>query len=181
MSTNSWQETLVTTQVDGAALTNSVAATSLLPGQAKVILPSQFFSTPGKTLRIKGSGRLSNIVTTPGTLTLDVRLNSTPIIVFNGGAMQMSATAGTNNTIRFELVLIARTVGAGTATTLMATGMAQCVGLAAATTLLPATAPAVGTGFDMTVANVLDLFGTFSIANAGNSFTLHTYTVESLN
>ena len=127
------------------------------------------------------SGRLSNIITTPGTFTLDVRLNSTPIVVFNGGAMQMSATAGTNNTIQFEIVLISRTVGTGTASTILGTGAAQCVGLTATPTLLPATAPAVGAGFDMTVANVLDLFGTFSISNAGNAFTLHNYTVEAMN
>jgi hypothetical protein len=181
MSLNSWVETLIASQVDGPVLNTSVAATSLLPGQAKLILPSQFFSTPGKAVRIKGSGRLSNIVTTPGTFTLDVRLNSTPIIVFNGGAMQMSATVGTNNTFRFEMELVARTVGSGTATTLIGTGTVQCSGMTATPTLMPATAPAVGTGFDMTVANVIDLFGTFSISNVGNSFTLHTYTVESLN
>lgn len=191
MSLNTWQETLVTSQVDGSPLSNTTTATSLLPSQAKYTLPSQFFSVPGKAIRIKGMGRLSNIVTTPGTFTLDVRLNSTPIIVFNGGAMQMSTTAHTTLPIWFEILLTCRTVGSGTAATLMGQGTAisQALSLTAvadsattpASLLIPNTAPAVGTGFDSTVANVVDLFGAFSIANAGNGFTLHQYVLESLN
>lgn len=191
MSLNTWQETLVTSQVDGPPLNTSTTATSLLPSQAKYTLPSQFFSVAGKQLLIKGAGRLSNIVTTPGTFTLDVRLNSTPIIVFNGGAMQMSSTAHTNLPVFFEILLTCRTVGNGTSATLIGQGwaLAQPLSLTAvadsttspATILMPNTAPAVGTGFDSTVANVLDLFGTFSISNAANGFTLHQFSVQSLN
>jgi hypothetical protein len=47
--------------------------------------------------------------------------------------------------------------------------------------MTPATAPAVGTGFDSTVANLLDLFAGFSISNAGNGIQVFGYTVESLN
>jgi hypothetical protein len=191
MSLNTWVETLITSQVDGAALANTTTATSLLPGAAKYVLPSGHFSNIGKAMRIRGMGRLSNIVTTPGTFTLDVRFNSTPIIVFNGGAMQMSTTAHTSLPIWFEILLTCRAIGSGTAANLMGQGWAssQSLSLTAvadsttspATLLIPNTAPAVGTGFDSTVANVVDLFGAFSIANAGNSFTLHQYTLESLN
>lgn len=190
MSINSWQETLVSSQVDGPPLNTSTSATSLLPGQAKYTLPSGHFSI-GKQLLIKGAGRISNIVTTPGTFTLDVRLNSTPIIVFNGGAMQLSSTAHTTLPFYFEILLTCRAVGSGTATNLMGQGYAlsQALSLTAvadsattpATLLLPNTTPAVGTGFDNTVANLLDLFGTFSISNAANGFTLHQYSVQSLN
>jgi hypothetical protein len=50
----------------------------------------------------------------------------------------------------------------------------------ALTTMLPATAPVVGTGFDSTVTNVVDLFGTWSLSNA-NSIQVHKFTLTSLN
>lgn len=190
MSLQTWQETLISSIIDGGSLSNSTTATSLLDGSAKFVLPANFFST-GKVLRITFAGRLSNIVTTPGTLTLSVRLNSTPIIVFNGGAMQMSTTAHTTLPIVGSILLTCRTIGAGTTANLMGQGVATSQGLALtavvdstttpATLLMPNTAPAVGTGFDSTVANVVDLFGAFSIANAGNLIQIHQYTLESLN
>jgi len=47
--------------------------------------------------------------------------------------------------------------------------------------LLPNAAPAVGTGFDSTAAQAVNLFGTWSVANAANSILTHQYMVESLN
>jgi hypothetical protein len=44
---------------------------------------------------------------------------------------------------------------------------------------LQASTPVVGTGFDSTVANVIDLTATFSLT--GNSITLHDYALESMN
>jgi hypothetical protein len=45
---------------------------------------------------------------------------------------------------------------------------------------IPATAPAVGTGFDSTIANILDFWTGFSIPNSGNGIQLYNYTVEQL-
>jgi hypothetical protein len=48
-------------------------------------------------LSIRAAGRVSNIVTTPGTLTLDVRIGPTSnIIVANGGAMALNTVAKAN-------------------------------------------------------------------------------------
>jgi len=46
---------------------------------------------------------------------------------------------------------------------------------------VPATAPAVGTGFDSTVANVLDFFAGFSISDAANTVKIEIFSVEALN
>lgn len=43
----------------------------------------------------------------------------------------------------------------------------------------PNTAPAVGTGFDSTIAQTLDLFVAQSVSNAGNGFQLQQYSVKS--
>ena len=47
--------------------------------------------------------------------------------------------------------------------------------------MLVASAPAVGTGFDQTVNNTSDLQAKWSIANAANSITVHTYALWALN
>lgn len=186
MSSNSWNQTLVTAQVDGTALANSTTATSIIPAAAKFVLPSNLFQ-PGTKLRIKAAGRISTVVTTPGNLTLDVRFGST--VVFNGGAMALNVAAQTNATWDFEAELTCRAIGA--AASLMGIGKwasraslnAPAVGttLGVGIALLPDTAPAVGSTFDSTASQAVDFFGTFSVANAANSIQLHQYELILLN
>lgn len=194
MATQGYSTTLATLQTDGPSLSNSTTATSLIgaatnvSAQAKYTLPANFFYI-GKTLRIKAVMRVSNLVTTPGTLTLDVRLGS--VIVFNGGAMQLSSTAHTTLPVFVEILLTCRAVGPGTTSNLIGQGTASGLPLsltavADSTTspaglLIPNTNPAVGTGFDSTAAQQVDLFGTFSIANAANLVQLTQYTLEDIN
>lgn len=184
-------ECLTTMQGAGPNLTASTAATSLLNAQAKMYLKPGFFDRPGKACVIEFEGQLGNIVTTPGTLTLDVRMGPTSnIIVFNGGAMQLSSTVHTALPIIGRVKLTCRSIGNGTAATLMGQGMvtAQALSLTAvadstttpATLLMPNTTPAVGTGFDSTVAMVVDLFGTFSLNNA-NAIQIQQFAFYELN
>jgi len=191
MSKQIWMEALGNAQGDGSALSNSTTATSILPAPAKVGLYANYFDQIGKALRITAAGRVSNIVTTPGTLTLDVRMGPTSnIVVFNGGAMQLSTTAHTNVPWYLEVLLTLRALGSGTSANLMGQGLcwSQALSISGAdpTTghsflMIPNTAPAVGTGFDSTSAMIIDLFAAFSIANAGNAITCHQFLVESLN
>ena len=189
MSVQFWQETLVTAQTDGTALASSTTATSIIPAAARYTLPANYFYI-GKMLRIKFAGQLSNIVTTPGTLTLDVRMGPTSnIVVFNGAAMQLSTTAHTTLPIVGEIILTCRAIG--TSANFMGQGWAlsQALSLTAvadstttpAHLLMPNTTPAVGTNCDSTVAMVVDLFGTFSINNAGNRIQINQYSLESMN
>jgi hypothetical protein len=190
MGFQTWAETLIASTVDGPTLVTSATATSLLPSSAKFVLPANSLYV-GRRLRVVAWGRLSNIVTTPGTLALDVRFNSTPIVVFSGGAMQMSTTAHTTLPLRIIIDLTVRAIGSGTAANLMGQGVATGLPLSltavadsandVASLMIPNTTPAVGTGFDSTVPNVVDLFGTFSISNAGNGITIHQYALEALN
>jgi hypothetical protein len=189
VSLQTWQETLISAQVDGTALTASTTATSILPAAARYTLPANYFSI-GKAMRIKAWGRMSNIVTTPGTLTLDIRMGPTSnIIVFTGGAISLNAVAQTNESWMAEIALTCRAIGSGSNANLMGEGIfySRCVvGCAAVTvgtaglTLMPDTAPAVGTGFDSTVSMTVDMFATWSLNNA-NSIQIHQFTLESLN
>jgi hypothetical protein len=189
----SFQECLITSQIDGTALANSTTATSIIPAAARFTLPSNFFWVPGKAIRVKASGRISTVVTTPGNLTLDVRFGTvaTPIVVFNGGASALNVVAQTNAAWDFEATLTCRAIGAATAANMI--GVAKWISRASlnapavgtttgvGTVLLPDTAPVVGTGFDSTITNVVDFFATFSVANAANSIQVHQYSLESLN
>ena len=73
MPRQSWTGLLVSQQADGTALNTSTTETSILSGQAKYTVPANFLSDVGQTLRIRAMGRVSNIVTSPGTLTLRVK------------------------------------------------------------------------------------------------------------
>ncbi len=190
MSRQGWQETLALLQADGPAVTGT-AQTSLLgttsnaSSAAKITLPANFFGPDGvgRGLRLTAKGRISNIVTTPGTLLFEVKFGS--IVVFSAGAVSLNVVAKTNVSWIMDVLLTCRAVGSGTLTNLLGIGQFQSesvVGAAAGTTVaasLPASAPAVGNGFDSTAAQTVDLFATFSLT--GNSITMHEYMLESLN
>lgn len=180
MSLQTWRETLINSQVDGATLNTFTTAVSILPPAARLTLPSNFFSVIGKALKVRAQGRISTF--TSGTLTFAINFGTiaTPIIVFTSQALTMVASQ-TNLTFDLEVELAARAIGSGTTANMMGIGRLMCAAATAALTLLPASAPAVGTGFDSTITNVVDLFAGWSVSNAANSITVHSYSVESLN
>lgn len=191
MTFQSWQEVLISASSDGTALTNSTTATSLLPAAARKTIPPNFLYV-GQQLRLLATGRISNVVTTPGTLTLDLRLGPTSnIAAFTTGAMQLSTTAHTNVAWWLEALLTVRAIGNSTNANLFgqARFSSQAASLTAvadsattpATLLGPNSAPAVGTGFDSTVANIADLYGTFSVASGSNSIQCHQFSLQALN
>jgi hypothetical protein len=184
---NTYQGVLVSQSGDGTAVTGTTEGSVLL-GDAKFTLPSKFLLYPGQALRLRAMGRISNIVTTPGTLTFRVKFNSTPIIVAASPAFQLNAVAKTNVTWVLDWDLTVRTTGSGTAATFMHSGQWQSESVVGSpvpasggsgTLTIPSSAPAVGTGFDSTVANLIDLTAQFSLT--GNSIQCHTYKLESLN
>jgi hypothetical protein len=192
MPSQEWGQTIFpgAMGVDGAALTASTTPTSILHATAKVPLYANFFWRVGKRIAIVAAGRISNIVTTPGTLTLDVRMGPTSnIVVANGGAMSLNTVAKTNVPWLLYWELTCRAIGNGTSANLMHQGewtSESVIGSGvptaggAGTHMLPNAAPAVGTGFDSTVSMVIDLFATWSLNNA-NSITCHQFHVQELN
>ena len=191
MSRQTWSETLMAMEQSGTQLSASTTPTSLLHSSGKFTLPPNFFSI-GKAIRITFAGRISNLVTTPGTLTLDIRMGPTSnIVVYNGDAMQLSSTVHTDVPVMGDIMMTCRAIGGGTSANLLSQGRitSQALSLTAvadstttpATLLMPNTNPAVGTGFDSTVAMVVDMFGTFSVNNAANKVQVHQFWLESLN
>lgn len=182
MSIATAHNTLVNALVDGPTLTAAAAATCI-PTGALITLPPNFFYI-GKKLKILVAGRISCVITTPGTARFDVRLHSTPIVAFDTGALNLNTTAKTDVPFQLEIDLTCRSIGSGTSATLMGVARFQSeavVGSAANTAggngslLAPVGAPAVGTGFDSTAANLLNLFFTQTVATG--SMTVHQYQV----
>jgi hypothetical protein len=167
---------LQTLQADGAAVTTNGADTSVLLGAAKYTLPASFLQFIGQDLRIRAAGRAST-TTGSNTLTFKVLFNATPIVVFNGGAITLVASQ-TNQTWEVDITLTVRAIGSGTVANLMGVGRfnASTALLAVTTQMLPATAPAVGTGFDSTAANLVDFTANWSAT--GNSLTCHQFCLD---
>jgi hypothetical protein len=189
MPIQSWVQTLVDSQVDGAAYANSTTAnTPLQPTVAAYTFPANFFDTIGKALRVTASGRIS---VSGSALTLNIGFAlgtlATPIIVFAGGVNNLVATAKTNVTWFLQIDLTLRAIGTGTSANFMGTGFLlseACLGSAAnvaVVQMLPLAAPAVGTGFDSTLTQYAQLVATWGTASASNTIQVHQYKLESLN
>jgi hypothetical protein len=184
MSLQTWQETLITSQVDGSAIT-AAAATSMLPEAAKYTLPANFFSI-GKQLLIKASGRISSVITTPGTARYDVRFGGT--VVFDGlAALLDSVAAHTNVGWTLEILLTCRAIGSsanlfgqGGWTSEDILGVPATAPKGVLTAILPwNSAPAVGSNFDSTTSQQVDVFFTQTVATG--SMTCHQFSLVALN
>lgn len=189
MPSASIPQPLTIAQADGTAITNSTVQASIIPAENKWIFPAGWLQDQKvKKLKIKAFGRISNVVTTPGTLLFEVRMGPTSnIAVFAPAAFNLNTTAKTNVLWQLEIDMWLRTMGAGTAAAFMSAGSftsESVVGAAAgvaAEVKLPASAPAVGTGFDSSVANVFDLQAKFSVNTATTSIQTHGFELWSEN
>lgn len=182
-------ETIVAQHSQGTLFNTYTTAKTVIPATSLITLPSNYVKI-GSTFEITVIGGLSNIVTTPGTVTMQMMMGSA--IAFTTGAIQLNATAHTLLPFRLDVMLTCRAVGSGTSANFMGTGRLQGIqptltaGQTDATNTggifsSPATAPTVGAGFDSTIANILDFWTGFSISNAGNGIQVEQYIVKSLN
>jgi len=179
MSQNSWNQTLARSRKSGTALTNTTTATSILPGAERFNVPSNIWEV-GTVLQVKVGGRISTAASSPGTLTLDCRVGSVVVFTATTGTL---ATSASNLTWIAEIELLCQTVDSGTGTTLFGFGDLRSFALSATVPWapLPASSPAVGTGFDNTVSGFFDVFATWSVANASNSIRCDFYKIRAEN
>lgn len=174
-------ELLWSQDVDGPALANTTTPTSIL--HSSVVLPfsALWMDRDGKRFTLRGRGRVSSIATTPGTLTLDLKLGA--IVIASSGALSLNTVAKTNTPWWLDWDLTLRSRGNGTLGSFMHQGRWESHSVigspaptagGAGTHVIPYNAaPAVGNGFDSTATALLDLIATWSIANAGNSIQVH--------
>jgi hypothetical protein len=70
--------------------------------------------------RVRATGRISTLVTTPGTLTLALRLAA--VDVFTSGAMTLNIVAQTNTPWILDAIMTVRAVGATTTANILGQG-----------------------------------------------------------
>lgn len=172
-------------QADGSAYTNSTTPTSIINAQAKPVLRAGRLASIGDSFELFAAGRITSPAAPANTLTLSVKFTdsaATAVTVATGGAMTLNASAKTNVPWVLRWWFTVRSVGSGTSCTLMHQGIwisEDVVGSGvptaggAGTAMLPNSAPAVGTGFDSTLQNTVDLMATWSGAAATYSITCH--------
>lgn len=178
MSSNSWAQTLITAQTAGTALT-AAAAASALPAAARFSFPPNQLKV-GDTFSVRATGIISCVVTTPGTARFDVRFGSA--VVWDSGAINLNIVAKTSVPWTLDLYLTVRSIGASTSATIIGQGVWQSeAGIASplptvggnASFNVPVSGVAVGTGFDSTASNFIDLFFTQTVATG--SMTLQQF------
>lgn len=187
MSLGYW-ETLASISGDGTALT-AAARASLLQGAGKQGL----FTLPpnklrvGDVLRIRASGRISCVVTTPGTARWDLSFGVAGVAAMDTLAIPLNIVAKVNVPWVLDMEGIVRAIGnagnifwqgfwlseAALNTAVPATGPGP-----GGNTLPYNTAPVVGSNVDMTVAQILDFNWTQTVATG--SITLHNYALSLL-
>lgn len=189
MSLQTFQETLVSQSIAGTAFGTFTTAKTVIPPICLVQLPPNYFYI-GKQMRTTVRGAVGSLVTTPGTITFQIMMGS--IVVWTSGAIQLNATAHTTLPFTLTVDWTVRAIGVTTSANVL--GMGSLSGVmftltagqtdganSSATMQVPATAPAVGTGFDSTIANIMDFFVGFSISSAANTIQIQQYIVEALN
>lgn len=183
-------QVLVSQAAAGSSFATYTTAKTVLPAESLVTLPKWFY-VPGRRLEIQVGMSISNIVTTPGLMNFAMKMGTAaaPISVFSSGNIQLNATAHTLLPAWLDIALTCRANADGAAgATLL--GMGRICGvmftLTAAQTdaancpgefPLPATAPAVGTGFDNSIENILDFWVGFTISDAANLVRVESYRV----
>lgn len=169
---------------DGPTLTAAAAATCL-PVTALYTFPPNSVQI-GTTLRITAMGRVSTVVTTPGTMRFDVRLGGT--VIYDSGAYVLRTTVATTVPWWFEALITCRANGASG--NFFGFGRLQSQnligGVSAATgdstSIVSAVstggdaAPAVGGSVNTTISNAFDFF--FTQTAATGSLTVHNFVME---
>ena len=114
------------------------------------------------------------------------------MIVFDSGALTTNTTAHAAIPAEFEIFLKVITTGVTTTATVIGhgrvtsrvfvrSGATADPVLTDSTFIIPGTTPAASTGFDSTIANILDFKALCSQSDASNGVTTYNYTVEDLN
>ncbi len=172
-------ETLVTSQIAGAAHT-AATAVSMLPPAAVKTLPANFFDVIGKQLIIDAWGTVTSVITTPGVARFDVRAGGT--VIFDSLAVLLDTVAGhTAVGWHLHLELTCRAIGAagsfwgqGTWICEDILGVPATAPKGVLTAILPwNSAPAVGGTIDTTLAQAIDLHHTQTVSSG--SLTCQAY------
>lgn len=181
MARNTWIETL-SVQGAGTAITNT---TSELPLFNDVSIPAGYM-VPGRILNITMAGKVSSVVTTPGTMTFRVRWGGVGgTLLVTSGALTQNVILQTDKTWFAQICVQCITDGA--AGTFLTWGQMQRGNCAAAVVadmtpdLLPASGLAVVSSLDTTTVKLLSVTAQASVSTATTSIQGLGYKLASEN
>jgi len=187
MGANNWVETLDSITSDGTQVSNTVSETVICPD---FNIPA-YYMVPGRTLEIFASGVMSNVVTTPGTLTMRIRWGGVAGTVLLATAAQgLDTTAHTNALWNLYAQIVCRS--AGSSGTFMGSGWFGAFNLLSSTAanLLPALMGSAGTPgssgnaavtVDTTTAKLLSISAQFSVATSPTNLTCQNRILKTIN
>lgn len=177
-------EALIEAQTAGTALT-AAARASATPSHARKVLAPNTFRFVGQQFRLRAAGRISCVITTPGTARFDLSFGAN--VVFDTGAMNLNVVAKANVGWWLDVLLTLRAIGS--AANLMGQGIwvseagvgnpVPTAGGSAPFVVPYNTPPVVGANFDSGASQLADLFFTQTVATG--SMTLEQMSLESLN
>lgn len=181
---------LVNQRAAGTLLNSYTTAKSVINPQAVYALPPRKM-VPGDMLQIRASGGISNVVTTQPTFTFQVMAGPTQpatIILHASQALLTTTTAHVLIPFEYEVYMRLDSDGSGTAAKFLSQAFVKGImfpisgavadpTLTIGTVAAPATAPAVGTGFDHTVLNYIDFFVGLSVNGATTGIQIYQYTI----
>lgn len=183
-------ETIVVQNADGTANTAGTRA-SAINAASRIVLPNSFFYI-GRVISFLLGGRISSVITTPGTARYDICMGSAGTTIVWDSLPILLDTVAAHTTVKWSLNVVLRcvAVGTGTSTTFFPSlaqwtsedilGVPATAPKGVLTAMLPwNTTPAVGAGMDNTAASALDVFFTQTVATG--SHTVHDYMVQVLN
>lgn len=179
-------QTVASIAGDGTALTAAARASLLQGASGKVGLwtmqPNEL--NLGDTLWLRASGRISCVVTTPGSITFDLSAGVGGTAFMSSGVIPLNIVAKTTVPWILDMVGTVRTVGnaanmfwqgywlseAALNTAVPATGPGP-----GGNTLPYNTTPVVGSNVDFSIANIIDF--NFTQTQSTGSVTLHNFTL----
>lgn len=178
-----WEESLYAPPADGAAISATTTETIMIPN----------FTFPnagphawyvGKRVKYTLYGRVSTVITTPGTITYRLRWGGVAgtTLVTSKAITPDTAAAYTNVAGYVQFDMQCRAIG--TAGSIFVMGqhiLANSLGTAAAMRQQVWPDAPAAVAFDTTAANALSPTIAFSVATAGTAWTTHIATLESLN
>jgi hypothetical protein len=146
---------------DITAISPLATAVPLYPASNFPVLGGQYFSRPGKAIRVKLFGRCTSALT-PGNVSFAIYYGTgaatNGVLLASSAAVAWSASQ-TNMSFQVEVDITCRTTGS--AGTLFCTGQAGFNNAAVASTLqplmIPATAPVVSGACDLTAALIISV------------------------
>lgn len=186
MGANNWVETLDAITADGTQISNTTSETIVCPDFS---IPA-YYMVPGRTLEVIAGGVMSNVITTPGTLTLRIRWGGVAgTLLCATAALALDTTARTNSQFRLMAELTCRSAGA-TGTFLSQGFVLNNTLSSTAANLLPALMGSAGAPLasanaavtvDTTTAKLLSVTAQFSVSTSPTNLTCQYRSIKVIN